>query len=249
MKTMIKHTIMVLSVLLVMGVIAVGNYGFASSGSIDRDFAPKADKSMMVVSDIIYDSSAEAGIDAVSKEAAAKSGNVTVESREFVTEPEEAVNDDSVVEDSAVEADYESEEVVVESEMDYQVDQGGREYTADEGYGEDEESSYVGGGYENANVDGAWISSGDFQYNGVHSDSSGWSYTYYSENVLPGGGLDIPGRHVDDEGYVCDADGNICIASDDLEYGTVVSVPFGSGTAVVYDSGSGSGNLDIYTSW
>ena len=101
----------------------------------------------------------------------------------------------------------------------------------------------------NANVDGNWYPASNFMTSGRLYDSSGWSYTYYSEKVLPGGGLSIPGRHVGDEGYVMDGDGNLCIASDDLAYGTAVSVPFGSGTAVVYDCGSGSGNLDVYVSW
>lgn len=110
--------------------------------------------------------------------------------------------------------------------------------------------SYDGGGYVDANVDGTWISGSDFAWMGVHYDSgSGYSYTYYSEKVLPGGGLSIPGRHVGDEGYVMDGNGNLCLASDDLPYGTVVNVPFGSGTGVVYDCGSGYGNLDVYVSW
>ena len=119
-------------------------------------------------------------------------------------------------------------------------------------YGYDDDVSlvpYDGGGYYDANLSGAQISGSDLMYYGRMYDDSGYSYTYYSQNVLPGGGLDIPGRHVNDEGYVCDGDGNICVASDDLPYGTVVNVPFGDGTAVVYDSGSGHGNLDVYTSW
>ncbi|MBQ3296612.1 hypothetical protein IJH01_00555 [Candidatus Saccharibacteria bacterium] len=110
---------------------------------------------------------------------------------------------------------------------------------------------YDGSGYYNANLNDAWHSGGDFMFSGGYDydDGSGFSYTWYSENVLPGGELDIPGRHVDDEGYVVDGDSNICIASDDLPKGTVVDVPFGGGTAVVYDSGSGYGNLDVYVSW
>lgn len=122
----------------------------------------------------------------------------------------------------------------------------GDDVEADEEQGD---LSYSDGEYVDANVDGAWISAADFMYNGVHYDSSGYSYTYYSENVLPGGGLDIPGRHVNDEGYVVDCDENLCLASDDLPYGTVVNVPFGTGTAVVYDCGGGYGNLDVYVSW
>lgn len=96
---------------------------------------------------------------------------------------------------------------------------------------------------------GECISASEFQRNGIYFGDNGYSYTYYSERVLPGGGLDIPGRHVNDEGYICDVNGNLCIASDDLPKGTVMDIPFGTGTAVVYDCGSGSGNIDVYVSW
>ena len=75
----------------------------------------------------------------------------------------------------------------------------------------------------------------------------GTMYTWYSENVLPGGGLDIPGRSVNEDGYVVDGDGNLCVASSDYDKGTVLDTPFG--TAVVYDSGCASGTVDVYTSW
>ena len=110
---------------------------------------------------------------------------------------------------------------------------------------------YDGSGHYNANINGAWHSGGDFMFSGGsgYDDGSGFSFTWYSENVLPGGGLDIPGRHVGDEGYVCDENGNVCLASDYLPEGTVVDIPFGNGTGVVYDSGSGYDNLDVYVSW
>ena len=79
--------------------------------------------------------------------------------------------------------------------------------------------------------------------------SGGYRYTYYSQRVLPGGGLSIPGRHVDGEGYVCDGAGRICLASNDYPYGTVITVPFGSGVGCVYDSGCDSGTLDVYCDW
>lgn len=75
-----------------------------------------------------------------------------------------------------------------------------------------------------------------------------YRWTYYSEKVLPGGGLNIPGRHVNSSGYVCDGDGYICLASNDLSKGTVVSTPFGS-AGKVYDCGCASGTLDVYVSW
>lgn len=122
-------------------------------------------------------------------------------------------------------------------------------YSVGVAYNDAAESAPDDDGIVNANANGNWISAASFRMSGRVYDGSGWSYTYYSEKVLPGGGLSIPGRHVDDEGYVVDGDGNLCLASDDLAYGTVVSVPFGSGTAVVYDCGSGYGNLDVYVSW
>ena len=73
----------------------------------------------------------------------------------------------------------------------------------------------------------------------------GVKYTWYSQKVLPGGGLDIPGRHVDENGYVVDGEGRIAVASSDLPIGTEVDTPFGD--AVVYDTGCASGIVDIYT--
>lgn len=98
-------------------------------------------------------------------------------------------------------------------------------------------ASYVesGGGYNHP-----------FRSQGRANDGT-WNYTWYSQRVLPGGGLDIPGRHVTDDGFVRDADGNICVASDDLDQGAEIETPYGKGK--VYDTGSGSGNLDLYTDW
>lgn len=74
----------------------------------------------------------------------------------------------------------------------------------------------------------------------------GYKFTWYSELVLPGGGLNIPGRWSDGD-FVRDGNGNICVASSDMPYGTIVSTPWGQG--VVYDSGCANGTIDIYTSW
>lgn len=87
----------------------------------------------------------------------------------------------------------------------------------------------------------------DLQTDGVVYGDDGTRYTWYSQNVLPGGGLDIPGRSVSDEGYVVDGDGNIAVASSDYEYGTQLETPWGD--AVVYDTGCASGTVDVYTSW
>lgn len=73
-------------------------------------------------------------------------------------------------------------------------------------------------------------------------------YTWYSEKVLPGGGLKIPGRHVNELGLVCDKNGYVCIASDDLPFGTVIDTPLGI-KGKVYDCGPGIGIADIYCDW
>lgn len=76
---------------------------------------------------------------------------------------------------------------------------------------------------------------------------NGHRETWYSQKVLPGGGLKIPGRHVDNRGLVCDGDGYICVASSDLAKGTIVETSLGTGK--VYDSGCASGTIDIYCDW
>lgn len=75
---------------------------------------------------------------------------------------------------------------------------------------------------------------------------SGYKYTWYSEQVLPGGGLDIPGRWSDGN-FVRDIHGNLCVASSDFTKGTVLNTPWG--IAVVYDTGCASGTIDIYVFW
>ena len=88
---------------------------------------------------------------------------------------------------------------------------------------------------------------------GVLTKSKGVNYfnghreTWYSQRVLLGGGLRIPGRHVDERGLVCDGDGYICVASNDYSKGTIVETSLGTGK--VYDSGCPSGTIDIYCDW
>lgn len=71
--------------------------------------------------------------------------------------------------------------------------------------------------------------------------------TWYSQRVLPGGGLNIPGRHVAEDGTVRDGDGYICVAASDLAYGTVVDTSLGAGK--VYDSGCDPNTTDVYVAW
>ena len=78
---------------------------------------------------------------------------------------------------------------------------------------------------------------------------NGHRETYYSEKVLPGTGLNIPGRHVADDGTIRDKDGYICVAADPsyLAKGSVLITSLGP--AKVYDSGCAYGTVDIYVSW
>lgn len=126
----------------------------------------------------------------------------------------------------------EEEEVVEEEPVEEVVEE---EYYEEEPYEEAELYS--------ASYDG---SAEDFRRDGViyYGD---FSYTWYSQRVLPGNGLTAlnnNGRYVDERGFVCDGDGYIAVASDDFPEGTVVDTPFGAGK--VYDCGSGYGNIDIY---
>ncbi|MDD7511570.1 MAG: CHAP domain-containing protein [Peptostreptococcaceae bacterium] len=73
----------------------------------------------------------------------------------------------------------------------------------------------------------------------------GYTYKYYSELVLPGTGLNIPGRHVDG-GFVRDIDGYIAVANSQLEKGTIVPTPFGA-DGKVYDRTTTTADvIDIY---
>lgn len=78
---------------------------------------------------------------------------------------------------------------------------------------------------------------------------NGHKETYYSQKVLPGGGLRIPGRHVAEDGTIRDEEGYICVAADwnYLPYGATVLTSLGP--ARVYDTGCDYGVVDIYVNW
>lgn len=94
---------------------------------------------------------------------------------------------------------------------------------------------------------GVYYSPKQFKRDGVIR-YNGKKWTWYSQKVLPGGGLNIPGRHVDDGGYVCDGSGYIVLASCDYAKGTVLSTPLGK-NGIVYDVCPSSGIVDVYVSW
>ena len=78
---------------------------------------------------------------------------------------------------------------------------------------------------------------------------NGHKETYYSQRVLPGNSLAIPGRHVADDGTVRDGDGFICVAANPgfMSKGSILITSLGP--AKVYDSGCAYGTIDIYVNW
>lgn len=78
---------------------------------------------------------------------------------------------------------------------------------------------------------------------------NGHKETYYSQNVLPGSGLNIPGRHVADDGTIRDGDGYICVASDLSYLGRGATIMTSLGPGKVYDTGCAYGTIDIYVNW
>ena len=80
---------------------------------------------------------------------------------------------------------------------------------------------------------------------------SGYKETWYSQRVLPGYGLNSPGRHVDSRGLVCDSNGYICVSvnQNDIKYprGSLIETTLGTGK--VYDCGCAPGIIDIYCNW
>lgn len=85
-----------------------------------------------------------------------------------------------------------------------------------------------------------------FEYHGV-INWEGFKYTYYSQSVLPGEALDIPGRHVSEDGFVVDGDGYITLASNTYPKGTILPTPFGrDGIVRDFCEGGTANQLDVY---
>lgn len=99
--------------------------------------------------------------------------------------------------------------------------------------------------YSNTSVsnNGSKITLAQFMFDGVIY-SGGYKFTYYSQSVLPGGGLSIPGRHVNADGFVSDGDGYIVLAGS-APKGTVYDTPFGY-KGKIYDRGTYGNHLDVY---
>lgn len=87
----------------------------------------------------------------------------------------------------------------------------------------------------------------NFKFNGIIRDN-GKKFSYYSQSVLPGTGLSIPGRHVSSAGFVSDGAGYIVLASNrGIPKGSVISTPFGA-MGKVYDvcAACDSSWFDVY---
>lgn len=258
MTTILKRTILILSVFVLMEVTML--YSLVST-HYGISVANADDASKMVVSDLAYKPPIRnfyvAQKEIIENYHAVREGVAAKVKKDFASvdaKPEKDATKQDVIETEVdnVEVETDSTEPeTAEFENAYSDANSIEDEANNSEPGLDGLVPYDGSGRYNANLNGAWYSGSDFQFSGGsgYDDDSGFSFTWYSENVLNGSGLDIPGRHVGDEGYVCDGDGNLCIASDDLPPGTVVDVPFGTGVGVVYDSGSGYGNLDMYVSW
>lgn len=89
----------------------------------------------------------------------------------------------------------------------------------------------------------AMFSLEDFMFKGA-INWGGHKFTYYSQQVLPGEGLAVPGRHVNAAGYISDADGYIVLAGSAAK-GTVFETPFGY-QGKIYDRGTVGNHLDVY---
>ena len=94
-----------------------------------------------------------------------------------------------------------------------------------------------------------YITAEEFRNYGI-VNYNGECFTYYSELVLPGGGLDIPGRYTDWDGYVCDEEGYVVLATPN-EYthprGSIIELPTGR-MGKFYDF-CPEGNIDVYVGW
>ena len=128
-----------------------------------------------------------------------------------------------VVEVAAAPVEEAAEEAVREQEEHHQETYYEEVYYVEESFERDYSAVYE-----------EYYSPRDLRFLGVIY-AGDWRWTWYSQKVLPGGGLAIPGRHVDENGFVCDENGRICLASSDLAWGTVVSTPFGK-RRLIYDA-------------
>lgn len=78
---------------------------------------------------------------------------------------------------------------------------------------------------------------------------NGHKECYYTQTLLPGEGLYLPGRHVAEDGTIRDGDGYICVAANLKFLPRYTKVMTTLGPGIVYDTGCAYGTVDIYTDW
>ncbi len=159
---------------------------------------------------------------------------------EFVAPSEMIVEQKAKVTQAARLSEQIREEVAEEEDDWDEEDEEDEDW--DEDWEEDDDREYSD--WDTSYQYDEWYSADELRFLGVIY-AGDFKWTWYSQNVLPGGGLQIPGRHVDENGYICDENDRICLASSDLDWGTVVTTPFGK-EGCVYDCGCASGTLDVY---
>jgi len=194
---------------------------------------------------------AESSVEESSEETESSISESSVEesSEEIESSIEEA---ESLVE--STEESYETKDETDEVEYSYEEeeeyiyeDESYEEYIEEDNYDETYDDEYIVEDAVSQDDYDVIYTPVDFQNLGI-INWGGWSWTFYSQQVLPGEGLTIPGRHVDYNGYVCDENDYICLASSSLDKGTVVDTPFGK-MGKVYDCGCPTYILDVYVDW
>ena len=78
---------------------------------------------------------------------------------------------------------------------------------------------------------------------------NGHKECYYTQTLLPGECLYLPGRHVAEDGTIRDGDGYICVAANLKFLPRYTKVMTTLGPGIVYDTGCAYGTVDIYTDW
>lgn len=175
---------------------------------------------------------------------------LTMEKPEEPTEIE-TTTDDTTEENSHVIEEFVEEEssvddlIEVSSVDDTYIEDDYSEDTTDDSTSEGDSDEYDG------SYPSYWMYSPEyFKENGV-IEYNGYYFTYYSELVMPGEGLYIPGRWTDEYGFVRDGNGNLCLASntpDTMDRFSTVYTPWGFG--VIYDYGTGNDAvIDVYVGW
>lgn len=204
------------------------------------------------------------------------SANVILSSKSIEKQPEviEEKEEPTEIEEEITENEIENNEVenneVVETVVDNPQPVVAAVYSAEEPTNEDVEPEQTvevrNVSYDDMTLEekesALYAGTLPMQYSGLYTESSerltasrgalyfnGHKETYYSEKVLPGYGLSIPGRHVADDGTIRDEDGYICVAADYsfMPYGSILITSLGP--AKVYDTGCTYGIIDIYVSW